>query len=204
MTTAAEDLLSYVGSEKFGTVLADPPWRFTNRTGKMAPEHRRLSRYGTMDLEEIMELPVAQCVAPQSHLYLWVPNALILEGLEVMRRWGFTYKTNLVWYKVRKDGGPDGRGVGFYFRNVTELVLFGVRGSLRTREAGRRQTNVIVKQKRGHSRKPDELYPIIEACSPAPYLELFARSHREGWSQWGDEVPESYQLRILERRAAFD
>lgn len=200
MTTAAEDLLAFVGSEKFATVLADPPWRFTNRTGKMAPEHRRLSRYGTMDLEEIMELPVAQCVSPQSHLYLWVPNALILEGLEVMRRWGFTYKTNLVWYKIRKDGGPDGRGVGFYFRNVTELVLFGVRGSLRTRAAGRRQTNVIVKQKREHSRKPDELYPLIEACSPAPYLELFARSHREGWLQWGDEAPDLYQLRILERR----
>lgn len=204
MNTAAEDLLAYVGSEKFATVLADPPWRFTNRTGKMAPEHRRLSRYGTMDLEEIMELPVSQCVLPKSHLYLWVPNALILEGLEVMRRWGFTYKTNLVWYKTRKDGGPDGRGVGFYFRNVTELVLFGVRGSLRTREAGRRQTNIVVKQKREHSRKPDELYPIVEACSPSPYLELFARSHREGWSQWGDEAPEAYQLRILEKRATFN
>lgn len=203
MTTAAEDLLAFVGSEKFGTVLADPPWRFTNRTGKMAPEHRRLSRYSTMDLEEIMELPVAQCVLPQSHLYLWVPNALVLEGLEVMRRWGFTYKTNLVWYKIRKDGGPDGRGVGFYFRNVTELVLFGVRGNLRTLPPGRRQTNVIAKQKREHSRKPDELYSIIETCSPAPYLELFARAGRQGWSQWGDEVPESYQLRIMERRATL-
>lgn len=203
MVSAAEDLLDFVGAEKFGTVLADPPWRFTNRTGKMAPEHRRLSRYSTMELDEIMELPVAQLVLPQSHLYLWVPNALVLEGLEVMRRWGFTYKTNLVWYKVRKDGGPDGRGVGFYFRNVTEMVLFGVRGSLRTREAGRRQTNIIVSQKRGHSRKPDQLYSIIEQCSPEPYLELFARSGRDRWSQWGNEAPEVYQLRILERRATL-
>jgi len=201
MESLGADLLSFVGGEKFGTVLADPPWRFTNRTGKMAPEHRRLSRYSTMELEDIMELPVAQCVLPQSHLYLWVPNALVLEGLEVMRRWGFTYKTNLVWYKVRKDGGPDGRGVGFYFRNVTELVLFGVRGSLRTREAGRRQTNIIVKQKREHSRKPDELYPIIDQCSPNPYLELFARARRERWSQWGDEVEPSMQLRLMEKRA---
>jgi N6-adenosine-specific RNA methylase IME4 len=202
-TTAAQDLLDFVGPEKFSTVLADPPWRFTNRTGKMAPEHRRLSRYSTMELEEIMELPVAQCVHAQSHLYLWVPNALILEGLDVMRRWGFTYKTNLVWYKVRKDGGPDGRGVGFYFRNVTELVLFGVRGNLRTLSPGRRQTNVVVKQKREHSRKPDELYPIIESCSPDPYLELFARSSRMGWSQWGDEMddPVPGQLRMMERRA---
>jgi N6-adenosine-specific RNA methylase IME4 len=142
-----------------------------------------------MSLEEIAGLPVPDLALPESHLYLWVPNALVLEGLEVMRRWGFTYKTNLVWYKTRKDGGPDGRGVGFYFRNVTEMVLFGVRGGLRTRAAGRRQVNVVVEPKRDHSRKPDRLYEIIEACSPGPYLELFARSIREGWSQWGDEVP---------------
>jgi len=173
---------------RFGAILGDPPWRFANRTGKMAPEHRRLMRYATMTFKEIMELPVTDLAAPRSHLYLWVPNALVLEGLEVMRRWGFTYKTNLVWYKVRKDGGPDGRGVGFYFRNVTELVLFGVRGSFRTLKAGRRQTNVIVSRKRGHSRKPDELYDIIERCSPGPFLELFARYPRKGWCQWGDQI----------------
>lgn len=185
--TAAEDLLSKrLG--KFGTILADPPWRFANRTGKMAPEHKRLSRYPTMSFQEIMELPIAQLALPQSHLYLWIPNALILEGLEVMRRWGFTYKTNVVWYKIRKDGGPDGRGVGFYFRNVTEVVLFGVRGHLRTLQAGRRQVNIILSRKREHSRKPDELYPIIEACSPGPYLELFARHKRQGWQQWGNGI----------------
>jgi N6-adenosine-specific RNA methylase IME4 len=124
----------------------------------------------------------------RSHLYLWVPNALILEGLKVMEAWGFTYKTNLVWYKIRQDGGPDGRGVGFYFRNVTELVLFGVRGSLRTLPPGRSQVNIISSRKREHSRKPDELYDIIERCSSGPYLELFARRRREGWTQWGDEL----------------
>lgn len=176
---------------QYGTLLADPPWQFQNRTGKMAPEHRRLNRYATLTLDHILELPVAQLARDRSHLYLWVPNALIRDGLEVMKRWGFTYKTNLVWYKVRKDGGPDGRGVGFYFRNVTELILFGVRGSLRTREAGRRQTNVLVSQKREHSRKPDCLYSIIERCSPGPYLELFARHRRNGWSQWGDQAPQA-------------
>ena len=186
--TAAEDLLSRELGQ-FGTILADPPWQFMNRTGKMAPEHKRLSRYSTMTLEEIMDLPVAQLALPQSHLYLWVPNALILEGLEVMKRWGFTYKTNLVWYKIRQDGGPDGRGVGFYFRNVTELILFGTRGSLRTLEAGRRQVNIITSRKREHSRKPDELYRIIEQCSPGPFLELFARHNKPGWIQWGNEVP---------------
>ena len=185
--SAAKDLLTFKPS-CFKTILADPPWQFQNRTGKMAPEHRRLMRYSTMALEEIMELPVARIAQAQSHLYLWVPNALLKEGLEVMRRWGFTYKTNLVWYKIRKDGGPDGRGVGFYFRNVTELLLFGVRGSMRTLQPGRRQVNILSTQKREHSRKPDELYDLIEACSPGPYLEMFARHERDSWMQWGNEI----------------
>ena len=200
--SAKEDLLTRIRGP-FGTILADPPWRFQNRTGKMAPEHRRLLRYPTMTLEEIAELPVADLAASRSHLYLWVPNALLAQGLEVMQAWGFTYKTNLVWYKVRKDGGPDGRGVGFYFRNVTELVLFGVRGSMRTLDPGRTQVNLVCTQKREHSRKPIELYDIIEACSPGPYLELFARFPRNGWQYWGNEdvsrnelLPSSAPVRI--------
>src|SRR5207237_6803818 len=124
----------------------------------------------TLALEEIQALPVGELALPQAHLYLWCPNALLAEGLAVLAAWGFAYKTNLVWYKVRRDGGPDGRGVGFYFRNVTELVLFGVRGGIRTLPPGRRLVNVISKQKREHSRKPEELYDLIEACSPGPYL----------------------------------
>lgn len=186
--SAAEGLLEFGQREQFATILADPPWRFMNRTGKMAPEHRRLHRYGTMTNEDIINLPVGQLATPTAHLYLWVPNALLAEGLETMKSWGFTYKTNIVWYKVRKDGGPDGRGVGFYFRNVTELLLFGTRRNLRTRDAGRRQTNIIVSQKRRHSHKPDEQYDIIESCSYGPYLELFARQSRPGWSSWGNEV----------------
>ena len=199
-----EKLLSMARRERFATILADPPWRFQNRTGKMAPEHRRLYRYDTMSIEEVMRLPIPRLVLPQAHLYLWVPNALVLEGLEMMRRWGFTYKTNLVWHKVRKDGGPDGRGVGFYFRNVTEMVLFGVRGSMRTLSPGRRQVNIVVSRKREHSRKPDELYDIIEQCSPGPYLELFARHPRPGWYQWGDELPHglSEPRRGVDRTAA--
>ena len=192
---AMAEALGALGCGPFGTILADPPWRFTNRTGKMAPEHKRLARYTTMTLQEIMALPVAQIMLPASHLYLWVPNALLGDGLAVMQQWGFTYKTTLVWYKVRKDGGPDRRGVGFYFRNVTELVLFGVRGRLRTLAPGRRQENIIVSQKREHSRKPEVLYSIIEQCSPGPYLELFARHRRPGWTQWGDEADLSALVR---------
>ena len=183
---AAEDLRNKVEGQ-FATILADPPWQFQNRTGKMAPEHKRLLRYPTMELQEIFELPIPRLAAARSHLYLWVPNALLAEGLQVMKQWGFTYKSNLVWHKIRKDGGSDGRGVGFYFRNVTELVLFGVRGRMRTLKPGRTQVNLFGTRKREHSRKPDEIYDIIEACSPGPYLELFARFRHKGWSQWGNE-----------------
>jgi N6-adenosine-specific RNA methylase IME4 len=185
-------------SKKYGTILADPPWRFLNRTGKVAPEHDRLHRYQTMSFEDIMAMPISYHAQEASHLYLWVPNALLKEGLDVMQSWGFKYKSNIVWHKVRKDGGPDGRGVGFYFRNVTELILFGIRGSLRTRDAGRSQVNIIRSQKREHSRKPDEIYDIIESCSPGPYLELFARVERKGWDQWGDEI-DTYPMTQLER-----
>jgi len=191
---AGTSLLAKADGRRFGAILADPPWQFQNKTGKVAPEHRRLSRYATLTLDDIKQLPVAQVAADVAHLYLWVPNALLPEGLAVMQAWGFRYKSNLVWHKVRKDGGSDGRGVGFYFRNVTELVLFGVRGrNARTLAAGRRQVNYLSSRKREHSRKPDELYPLIEACSPGPYLELFARGVRAGWTAWGDQAEKGYR-----------
>lgn len=177
------------------TILADPPWRFTNRTGKVAPEHRRLDRYSTMSLEDVCAMPVHSVAARNSHLYLWVPNALLPDGLKVMEAWGFRYISNVVWAKRRKDGGPDGRGVGFYFRNVTELLLFGVRGSLRTLPPARSQVNMIETRKREHSRKPDEQYALIEACSPGPYLELFARHPQSNWSAWGAESSPDVQPR---------
>ena len=185
---ASDDLLNKVGNNKFSTILADPPWQFQNRTGKMAPEHKRLSRYSTMSLQEIKDLPVESIVNDTAHLYLWVPNALLPDGLQVMESWGFTYKTNLIWYKIRKDGGPDRRDVGFYFRNVTEVLLFGVRGkNVRTLQAGRSQENIISSMKREHSRKPDEQYNLIESCSSGPFIELFARGPRKGWFVWGNQ-----------------
>jgi len=192
--SAAEDLLVFVGNQKFRTILADPPWRFQNRTGKVAPEHRRLSRYGTMTLEDIKTLPVSMVTAETCHLYLWCPNALLPDGLAVMAAWGFDYKSNIVWHKIRKDGGSDGRGVGFYFRNVTELLLFGVRGkNARTLKPGRTQVNYVKSRKREHSRKPDEQYQIIESCSRGPMLELFSRGRRDGWMCWGDQADANYR-----------
>lgn len=190
--------------KKFGAILIDPPWRFLNRTGKVAPEHKRLARYETMSTPELAQLPISKLMAAQSHIYLWCPNALLPDGLQLLNAWGFTYKTNLVWYKVRKDGGPDGRGVGFYFRNVTEMVLFGVKGSLRTLAPGRRQTNIIVHRKREHSRKPPTLHQIIQDCSPGPFLELFARERVPGWQHWGDQVDTYEQNRPRHRGYEWD
>ena len=193
MNAIGIDLLKFVGKRRFATILADPPWRFVNKTGKIAPEHKRLARYATMQLEEVMALPVAEIAADTAHLYLWCPNALLPDGIAVMTAWGFPYKSNIVWHKIRKDGGSDGRGVGFYFRNVTELILFGVRGkNARTLAPGRRQVNLLATRKREHSRKPDEQYAVIEACSPGPYLELFARGTRKGWATWGHQAVETY------------
>lgn len=189
--TIPEDFVNKLTGKTFSTILADPPWQFQNKTGKVAPEHKRLNRYNTLTLDDIISLPVENFTNDPAHLYLWVPNALIEEGLRVLRAWGFTYKTNIVWYKVRKDGGPDRRGVGFYFRNVTEVLLFGVKGkNARTLKPGRTQPNIIISRKREHSRKPDEQYKIIESCSWGPYLELFARGKQEGWFSWGNQSEE--------------
>jgi N6-adenosine-specific RNA methylase IME4 len=187
------DLAASLKGQKFQTIMADPPWRFTNRTGKMAPEHKRLNRYETMTLADICALPVAEVAQEPAHLYMWVPNALLPEGLEVMKAWGFDYKSNIIWHKIRKDGGSDGRGVGFYFRNVTEILLFGTRGKgARTLAPGRRQVNMMETRKREHSRKPDEQYELIESCSRGPFLELFARGTRPGWTYWGNQANEDY------------
>lgn len=193
-TDPISDFRAFVNGRKFRTILADPPWQFQNRTGKIAPEHKRLSRYGTMTLDDIKALPVSAAAEETAHLYLWVPNALLPEGLAVMSAWGFNYKSNIVWQKIRKDGGPDGRGVGFYFRNVTELLLFGVRGkNARTLAPGRTQVNILSTRKREHSRKPDEQYDLITSCSPGPFLELFARGKRDDWAIWGNQADDTYE-----------
>ena len=188
------DFTSFTKGKKYQTVYADPPWQFQNRTGKAAPEHKRLRRYSTMTLNEIIQLPVQDIADEKSHLYLWVPNALLPDGLAVMQAWGFTYKTNIIWEKIRQDGYPDGRGVGFYFRNVTEILLFGIRGkNNRTLQPARTQVNLIRSRKREHSRKPDEFIPLIESCSSGPYIELFARGDRAGWDMWGNQADAAYE-----------
>ena len=194
LAATISNLRLFARGRTFRTIYADPPWQFQNRTGKVAPEHKRLNRYATMSIADIKALPVGELADAKSHLYLWVPNALLPDGIEVMRAWGFDYKTNLIWEKIRHDGQPDGRGVGFYFRNVTEILLFGVRGSSnRTLPPARSQVNLIRTIKREHSRKPDEMVSLIEACSPGPYLEMFARGNRDGWAMWGNQAASDYE-----------
>ena len=196
LTSTITNLLQFTGEKNNNTIFADPPWQFQNRTGKVAPEHKRLTRYETMTFQDIKELPVSDIAGDKAQLYLWVPNALLPEGLAVVDAWGFEYKSNIVWEKVRKDGGPDGRGVGFYFRNVTELILFGIKKKSapnRTLQPARSQVNLIRAKKREHSRKPDEIIPIIEACSQGPRIELFARGVREGWDMWGNQATADYE-----------
>lgn len=156
MSTRSDDIYRdlhsfYRKQGVFTTILIDPPWQFKNATGKMAPEHKRLHRYSTLDLKEIYTLPIQKLSTSNAHIYCWCPNAFLAEGLLALAFWGFTYKTMLVWHKIRKDGGSDGRGVGFYFRSVTEVCLFGVKGKLRTLQPGRTQVNYFAEQKREHS-----------------------------------------------------
>ena len=198
LQSTIENLMRFAGNKKYKTVYADPPWRFANRTGKVAPENRKNGRYETMDIEDIKKLPVDAITDEEAHLYLWIPNALLQDGLDVMKAWGFTYKTNLIWEKVRKDGEPDGRGVGFYFRNVTEMLLFGVKtrrksDTYRTLQPGRSQVNLIRTQKKEHSRKPDEFADLITRCSEGPRIELFARGERDGWDMWGNQAQEGWE-----------
>lgn len=196
LSATIKNLLLFTEGKKYNTIYADPPWQFQNRTGKVAPENKKLMRYETMTLEDIKSLPVGEISGNKAHLYLWVPNALLPAGLEVMDAWGFEYKSNIVWEKVRKDGGPDGRGVGFYFRNVTELLLFGIKKKSapnRTLAPARSQVNILRTVKREHSRKPDEMIPIIEACSQEPRIELFARGIRHGWEMWGNQANPDYE-----------
>jgi len=166
----------------YRTIVADPPWRYGNTSTRGAAE----DHYGTMTIEELCALPVIDRAADEAHLYLWVTNNFLKEGFEVVEAWGFDYKTCLTWVKPQM-------GMGNYFRGSTEHILFGTRGNLRTD-----QNNVMnwFEARRGrHSAKPGCFYDIVEASSPGPYLEMFARSARLGdWHYWGNESLESAEV----------
>ncbi|ORA63904.1 MT-A70 family methyltransferase [Mycobacteroides abscessus] len=148
---------------EFRTVVADPPWRYENRASRAAAENH----YETMTTTELCELRVVrEHAARDSHLYLWVTNSHLADGLKVMSEWGFEYKTTITWVKPQM-------GMGNYFRSGTELVLFGVRGGLPTLRRDIR--NHFTAPRRAHSQKPREFLELVVASSPGPYLELFSR-----------------------------
>jgi N6-adenosine-specific RNA methylase IME4 len=165
----------------YRTILIDPPW-YEKGGGKIKRGADR--HYPLLKTDEIISVIKNSGVfspADDCHLYLWVTNNFLEDGLRVVRELGFRYITNLVWVKDRW-------GLGQYFRGQHELCLFGVRGKLMTRN--RFTPTVIIARKRRHSQKPDEMYGVIERCSYPPRLEMFARGRREGWDSWGKELPE--------------
>ena len=174
--------------KKFKTILADPPWRFQNSTGKMAPEHKRLSRYPTMNLEDIKSLPVSNLCDKTAHLYLWVPNALLTEGLEVMKSWGFKYKTvAFTWVKENKKSEGYFTGLGYWTRANPEMCLLATKG--KPQRLSKAVKQLIISKRQEHSKKPDEIRDrIIQLCGDLPRIELFARQKVKGWDYWGDQV----------------
>jgi N6-adenosine-specific RNA methylase IME4 len=164
-------------NKKFAVCYADPPWDIQQKGARGAVKH-----YDLMTLERIKNMPVADLVDDNATLLLWVTNAALPAGLEVMKAWGFDYKTNAAWDKYYM-------GLGQFFRGSHELLLHGVRGKAPFKFHGQRSTLHFPRQQ--HSRKPQEMIPLIERVLDGPYLELFARerpnSHRD-WSVWGNEI----------------
>ena len=161
--------------ETFATILADPPWDVMQKGSLGAHRH-----YPLMTAQEIAALPVGTLAASNAHLWLWVTNAALPAGHAVLKSWGFTYRSILTWVKPSLGLGS------YYLRNNTEHLLFGTRGKAPVLFRG--QPSWLYAPKQDHSHKPEEQYAVIERCSPGPYLELFARAKRPGWSAWGNEI----------------
>ena len=176
----------------FGAIVCDPPWEFEQRLGRgrgAGDSTRGGLPYESMPLEEIKALPVGEVAARDSALFLWSTNAHLEVAFEVLRAWGFRYKTVITWLKDRP-------GLGYWARGITEQCLFAVKGSPRRRftgphgtMVGRMWTTCIQAPRGEHSQKPGEMWVMVEDLFDGPYLECFARHHRQGWVAWGNQVP---------------
>lgn len=191
------DLLDFAGAN-FATIVADPPWKYRDKihaarvrgvkeigygADKIRGRRGAEGYYPVMSTDEIAALPVVECAAPNAHLYLWTTNAFLDEAFRLARGWHFEPRTVLTWVKP-------GIGMGHYYRNNTEHVVFAVRGSLPTLRRNQ-PTAFAAPKSKIHSRKPEKFFEIVESMSPGPYLEMFARIRRPGWEAWGNEVPEA-------------
>lgn len=168
--------------KRYKTILADPPWKY----GKGWKTGGAGRRYSLMKLKDIKNLPVKNLSKENAHLYLWSPNSLISQALEVMKDWGFNYKTIITWVKERSI-------FGYYFKGQTEQLLFGVKGSLAPND--RFQVTILKGVSKRHSEKPEMQYEVIEKISPAPRIELFARNKRMGWDVWGNEIRSDIKMK---------
>lgn len=181
---------------KYGTIFADPPWieRGGGKSKRGADRH-----YPLMPTKSIMTLPVQDFTADNSHLWLWVTNNFLIDGLKVMEAWGFRYITMLTWGKVKEteSGLLIQQGLGQYMRGSTEHVLFGAKGRVPYKViGGKRQqcSTLLLAPRTKHSVKPQEAYDHAMRISPGPYLEMFARNQRPGWDAWGNEVSNDIEL----------
>lgn len=164
---------------KFATIMIDPPWDWGDE-GDVDQLGRARPTYGTMPISDLLALPVGEMSDDDAHLYLWITNRSLPKGFALMEQWGFRYITTLTWCKPSI-------GMGNYFRGSTEQVLFGVKGSQPIKRKDVGTWFQAPRGPNGHSSKPIEFYPLVESCSPGPYLEMFARSNRDGWTPWGAE-----------------
>jgi N6-adenosine-specific RNA methylase IME4 len=169
----------------YRTILADPPWKYTNVSPPCLPEKQPQTclieyYYPTLTLPEIKALPVWDMGERDSVLFLWATTPMLPEAFDVMRSWGWKYKTLITWHKTDRDC------MGYWFRTCTEHLLVGVRGKVRAFRS--MQRNIIECQRGKHSEKPEMSYALIERVAPEPRLELFARRARLGWDVWGNEV----------------
>lgn len=164
----------------FSTLVIDPPWPYADRLMSGAVRTRgAANHYPVLSIAALRELRPQDVAAPNAHCYLWTTNAFMGEALDLLTRWDFVHKTILTWVKPQI-------GMGHYFRNNTEHVLFGVRGKLPALQHN--VPTAFTARREGHSTKPGAFYAIVERMSPGPYLELFARAERPGWVTCGDEI----------------
>ena len=172
--------------EKAGVILADPPWAFKAYSNKGITTRSAESHYSTEEVRSLAKIPVADMASHNSAMFMWVVDSHLDQGIELMKQWGFKFKTiAFVWVKTGKNGQPR-MSMGLWTRKMSEICLLGTRGKPKRLSGGVRQ--VIMAPRREHSRKPDEIYERIEALVAGPYLEMFARQRREGWASWGNEV----------------
>ena len=172
-------------TKRYQLILADPPWEYENKNTGRTNNSGACKKYATMSVEEIKNLPISDIAMKDSCLFLWATTPLLPEAFEVMKAWGYQYKTAIYWRKIMS------LGMGFWFRGQVEVCLFGIRGNIKAFRC--QKPNFIETKVRNHSQKPDEMYGLIEELDINPKIEIFAREKREGWDAWGNQVPNHCQ-----------